>query len=67
MTNRKTWRPILFDCPRTGHKVQELLAEESFNSNDARYETVSCLACSGVHLVNPKTGVVLGARREDPK
>jgi hypothetical protein len=60
MSDRQSWRPILFDCPRTGHKVQTLLAEETTGAG-TRYETVSCLACSGIHLVDPLDGKVLGA------
>jgi hypothetical protein len=64
MTDRQAWRPILFFCPRTGRTVQGLLAEEVFDSNHSRedhYEPVSCIACSGVHFINPVTSVVLGA------
>jgi hypothetical protein len=61
MADRERWRPILFNCPRTGQKVQALLAEEAFDSDGTRYEAVSCLACSGIHLVDPAGGRVLGA------
>jgi len=62
MADRQRWRPILFNCPRTGNKVQALLAEEAAGSAaGTQYETVSCLACSGIHLVDPKDGKVLGA------
>jgi hypothetical protein len=67
MADRQRWRPILFDCPQTGQKVQALIAEEAFGIGDARYETVSCLACSGMHLVDPVRGKVLGARRNGAK
>ena len=60
MADRQRWRPILFNCPRTGHKVQALLVEEPASAGSTRYETVSCLACSGVHLVDPISGHVLG-------
>jgi len=60
MADRQRWRPILFSCPRTGSKVQTLLAEETIEAG-ARYETVSCLACSGFHLIDPIGGKVLGA------
>jgi hypothetical protein len=59
MADRQSWRPVLFDCPRTGHKVQALLAEET-TGGGTRYESVSCLACSGIHLVDPIDGKVLG-------
>jgi len=41
-----------------------MVVEGAFDLNDTRYETISCLACSGVHLVNPNTGVVVGAPRK---
>ena len=28
------------------------------------YDTVKCLACKGVHFVNPKTGKTLGAQEK---
>jgi hypothetical protein len=56
----------LFDCPQTGHKVQALVAEEAFGTSEPHYETVRCLACAGVHFVDPARGRVLGAAR-DPK
>jgi hypothetical protein len=64
MADRQSWRPILFDCPQTGHKVQGLVAEEAFGTGETRYETVSCLACAGVHFVDPSRGKVLGAPRD---
>jgi hypothetical protein len=62
MAERQRWRPVLFDCPQTGHKVQGLLAEPVSGTAEIRYESVSCLACSGVHFVNPANGRVLGAK-----
>jgi hypothetical protein len=62
MADRQRWRPILFDCPRTGQKVQGLLAEESFGTGESHYEAVSCLACSGMHFIDPRQGRVLGAK-----
>lgn len=67
MADRQRWRPMLFSCPRTGSKVQALLTDEAVGADTQhegagrRYETVSCLACSGVHLVDPRNGKVLGA------
>ncbi len=63
MADRQRWRPILFDCPQTGQKVQALVAEEAFSADGPRYESVSCLACSGMHFVDPVRGKVLGATR----
>lgn len=62
MTERQRWRPILFDCPQTGQKVQGLLAEQVSGTGEAHYEPVSCLACSGVHFIDPVRGRVLGTR-----
>jgi hypothetical protein len=64
MADRPRRRPILFDCPRTGQKVQGLLAEEAFGTGEAHYETVACLACSGVHFIDPVRGKVLGSPRD---
>jgi hypothetical protein len=62
MAERQRWRPLLFDCPVTGQKVQGLIAEETCTAPGTPYESVTCLACSGVHLVDPVHGGVLGAR-----
>ena len=64
MADRQRWRPILFECPQTGQKVQGLLAEEAFGAGSTRYESVSCLACSGVHFINAGTGALLGKPRD---
>ncbi len=61
MADRPRWRPILFDCPPTGHKVQGLIAEEAFRGDEIRYESVHCLACGSAHFVDPVGGKVLGA------
>jgi len=63
MADRQRWRPILFECPQTGQKVQGLLAEEAFGADDTSYEAVSCLACSRVHFINADTGNLLGLPR----
>jgi len=53
---------FLYRCPITGHKVQGLARHNARSTDDsATYETVTCLACNGVHLLNPTTGRVLGA------
>ena len=67
MADRQRWRPILFDCPQTGQKVQALIAGEAFDRGEPGYETVSCLACSGMHFVDPVRGKVLGATRHGAK
>jgi len=65
MSDRQRWRPVLFDCPKTGQKVQSLLAEQVSETGEARYEPVSCLACSGVHFIDPVQGLLFGAKRNE--
>lgn len=52
---------LVFRCPTTGQKVQGWIAHDGSSSggNDT-YETVTCLACRKVHLINLKTGKTLG-------
>jgi hypothetical protein len=52
---------FLYRCPKTGHKVQGLVRANARSADYTVYETVMCLACNGVHLVNPSSGRVLGA------
>ena len=51
---------IIFICPVTKENVQHRF--ECVSSN--RYEAVTCLACDGIHFVDPKTGTVLGRNKE---
>ena len=67
MAERKSWRPILFDCPQTGEKVQGLVREEAFETSEVRYESIVCNACSGIHFVDPARGTVLGSARRGGK
>ena len=52
---------ILFRCPNTGYPVQGWFAHGMSRDCKDIFEGVICLACGGVHLVNPKTGKALGA------
>jgi hypothetical protein len=52
-----TMAPFLYRCPNTGQQVQAWAADDPTEDDDA-YEMVTCLACAGLHLVNPKTGKV---------
>jgi len=63
MIDRQSWRPILFHCPQSGQRVQGLIAEEISSAKPGDYESVSCIACSGVHFINVHTGIVLGMSR----
>ena len=53
-------RPFLNRCPNTGQKVQTWAADDP-EDVDQSYVQVSCLACAQAHLINPKTGKVLGS------
>ncbi len=53
---------FLYRCPNTGQTVQGWSAEEV--TDDDAYESVTCLACTRVHLINPKTGKVLGEEED---
>jgi hypothetical protein len=50
---------FVYRCPATGLNVQGFVADDPDES--APYEQVTCIACTRVHLVNPKNGKVLGA------
>jgi hypothetical protein len=53
----------VFLCPNTGDRVQGWFAHDGSGDSET-YQSVTCLACRQVHLVNPKTGKVLGADEE---
>lgn len=55
--------PFLYRCPNTGLRVQGFVAEDVPDDADS-YETITCLACQRVHLVNPVSGKVLGNEDE---
>jgi hypothetical protein len=50
---------FLYRCPNTGFQIQSYSPEQTLD-DDSAYETVTCLVCQRVHLVNPATGKVLG-------
>jgi hypothetical protein len=52
--------PFLYRCPNTGENVQASVTDDA-EDEDLTYVQVTCLACAQAHLVNPKTGKVLGA------
>jgi hypothetical protein len=47
---------FLYRCPKTRLRVQGWLADEPNQPEKQSYEAVTCLACGGVHLVNPASG-----------
>lgn len=61
---------FLYRCPNTSSMVQGFVqgfvAEETPGNPDA-YESITCLACRQLHLVNPTTGRVLGDHEGEPR
>jgi len=55
---------FLYRCPYTGMNVQGWVADDPTANDDSRYVPVTCLACRQLHLVNPKTGKVIGAEND---
>ncbi len=51
---------FLYHCPTTGMKVQGFVAEDPNKRDDNSYRPVTCAVCARTHLVNPKTGKVIG-------
>ena len=56
--------PFLYRCPNTGQSVQGWIADDPTDLGDNAYETLICTACTRLHLVNPKTGRVVGTDEE---
>jgi hypothetical protein len=52
---------FLYRCPNTGLNVQGWVADDPAERGEEIYESVTCTACTRLHLVNPATGRVLGA------
>jgi len=52
---------FIFRCPNTGLNVQGWVADDLTESGNEIYETITCTACTRLHVVNPATGKVLGA------
>jgi hypothetical protein len=58
-------RTFLYQCPYTGQIVQGWSAEApSDQEGNDTYQSIDCLACTRVHLINLKTGKVPGERGE---
>ena len=49
----------VFRCPTTGFNVQHQLDDDA-HIPETEYEAVTCLACAKLHLINRKTGKLLG-------
>jgi hypothetical protein len=57
--HRRPMAPFLYRCPNTGFRVQGWSPDDDSKEDDV-YESVSCLACGQLHLVNLRTGKTLG-------
>jgi hypothetical protein len=44
---------FLYRCPKTRLRVQGWVADEPSQPEKQSYEAINCLACGGLHLVNP--------------
>ena len=55
-------RGFKYRCPSTGALVQGWLADDPVDGEADSYRQVTCTACGRAHMVNPKTGKVLGRR-----
>jgi len=55
---------FVYRCPYMGLNVQSWIADDPAQYPDESYEAVTCIACARTHLVNPKTGKVLGSDDE---
>ena len=53
-------RPIVFKCPQTGLNVQHRFTDEPA---DRTLVSVSCPACTRLHLIERATGKLQGDRR----
>ena len=58
-------RTFLYRCPNTGQTVQGWSADQLTDENDDdTYQSFACVGCTRVHLVNLKTGKVLGEEED---
>jgi hypothetical protein len=51
---------FVFTCPSTNLNVQHWRDDDDEDVPDNEYEAVTCKACARLHLINRKTGKVLG-------
>jgi hypothetical protein len=55
---------ITFLCPNMGVWVESGFADNGWSEErDEIYERVSCLACRQLHMLNLRTGKILGVRQ----
>ncbi len=56
---------FIFRCPATGLNVQGLFVDSHPAVSSGRaFKSMTCTACGRTHLVDPKTGKVLGDMRK---
>ena len=53
---------FIYRCPVTVYNVQAFIADDPTRGMEDGFESVTCTVCGRVHLVNPKTGKVVGER-----
>jgi hypothetical protein len=51
---------VIFRCPKTALNVQGWTAEDVSPDANDEFVSIRCMACGGVHLVNPLSGRTLG-------
>jgi hypothetical protein len=51
---------FVYRCPSTGLNVQGWFTDEPAANETDSYETVKCLACNQLHLINRATGKTIG-------
>jgi hypothetical protein len=52
---------FIFTCPKTSMKVQHWIDDDR-DSEENRYEALTCPACSNVHFINLKTKKLLSEK-----
>lgn len=58
-------KAFIFRCPATGYNVQG--QHDSGGQPLPTYVSQDCIACRGVHLVNPATGKLIAEEVRRPK
>jgi hypothetical protein len=51
---------LIFRCTRTGMNVQIEMPEMASTDHADSYESLTCPACTRIHLINKTTGKMLG-------
>jgi len=51
---------VVFTCPHTGFNIQHRLDSDGAPNNEL--VSVACPACSLLHMINRKTGKLLGTK-----